>query len=80
MEKSTLYITYSLNELEGVGGVVSAILAGLMRDHMASGHKWRLLVAIDEMAAVRMRHLDTYLATVGGFGITMLLYAQSMSQ
>jgi type IV secretory pathway TraG/TraD family ATPase VirD4 len=27
-----------------------------------------------------MRHLDTYLATVGGYGITMLLYAQSLSQ
>jgi hypothetical protein len=38
------------------------------------------LIAIDEMAAVRLRHLDIYLATVGGFGITLLLYAQSKSQ
>jgi type IV secretory pathway TraG/TraD family ATPase VirD4 len=79
-QKSSLYITYSLNELEGVGGVVAAILAGLMRDHMANGQKRRLLVAIDEMAAVRLRHLDTYLATVGGYGITTVLYAQSTSQ
>lgn len=79
-QKSTLYLTYSLNDLEGVGGVVSAILAGLMRDHMKHGKKQRLLVVIDETAAVRLRHLDTYLATVGGYGITMLLYAQSLSQ
>ncbi len=78
--KSTLYITYSLNDLQGVGGVVSAILAGLMRNHMRQGQRQRLLVVIDETAAVRMRHLDTYLATVGGYGITMLLYAQSLSQ
>jgi len=78
--KSTLYITYSLNDLQGVGGVVSAILAGLMRHHMRRGQGQRLLVVIDETAAVRMRHLDTYLATVGGYGITMLLYAQSLSQ
>lgn len=78
--KSTLYITYSLNDLQGVGGVVSAILAGLMRDHMKNGQRQRLLVVIDETAAVRLRHLDTYLATVGGYGITMLLYAQSLSQ
>jgi hypothetical protein len=80
VNRSTLYITYSLNELVGVGGVVAAILAGIMRDHMKYGRKQRLLIAIDEMAAVRLRHLDTYLATVGGFGITLLLYAQSKSQ
>jgi len=78
--KSTLYITYSLTELEGVGGVVASILAGLMRDHMAHGKKQRLLVAIDEIAAVQLRHLDTYLATVGGYGITLLIYSQSKSQ
>ncbi len=48
--KSTLYITYSLNDLQGVGGVVSAILAGLMRDHMKNGQRQRLLVVIDETA------------------------------
>jgi hypothetical protein len=37
--KSTLYITYSLNDLQGVGGVVSAILAGLMRNHMKQGQR-----------------------------------------
>jgi hypothetical protein len=78
--KSTLYITYSLVDLQGVGGVVAAILAGLMRDHVTRGRKQRLLVAIDEMAAVKLRRLDTYLATVASAGITMLLYSQSMSQ
>ena len=78
--RSTLYITYSLSELVGVGGVVAAVLAGLMRYHMKYGQGQRLLIAIDEMAAVRLRHLDTYLATVGGYGITLLLYTQSKAQ
>ncbi len=52
--KSTLYITYNSNDLQGVGGVVSAILAGLMQSH-AAGQRQRLLVVIDETAAVRMR-------------------------
>lgn len=79
-QKATLYITYSLNELQGVGGVVAAILAGLMRHHQKYGRKQRLLIAIDEMAAVRLRNLEMYLATTGGSGITMLLYAQALAQ
>jgi hypothetical protein len=78
--KATLYITYSLSELQGVGGVVAAILAGLMRYHKKHGRGQRLLIAIDEMAAVRLRNLEIYLATTGGYGITMLLYAQALAQ
>lgn len=80
LQRATVYLTYSLNELQGVGGVVAAILAGLMRDHMKHGRRAPLLIAIDEMAAVRLRNLETYLATVGGYGITLLLYAQSAAQ
>ena len=80
-ENATIYITYNLTELQGVGGVVAAILAGLMRYHMNhTDPKHRLLVAVDELAAVRLRNLETYLATVGGYGITMLLYAQALAQ
>lgn len=78
--KATLYLTYSLSELQGVGGVVAAILAGLMRHHKKNGQGQRLLIAIDEMAAVRLRNLEMYLATAGGYGITLLLYAQALAQ
>lgn len=80
-KKATIYITYNLTELQGVGGVVAAILAGLMRYHMAqTSLPYRMLVAVDELAAVRLRNLETYLATVGSYGITMLLYTQSIAQ
>jgi type IV secretory pathway TraG/TraD family ATPase VirD4 len=80
-KRATIYITYNLTELQGAGGVVAAILAGLMRFHMAhTSLPYRMLVAVDELAAVRLRNLETYLATVGGYGITMLLYTQSIAQ
>ena len=80
-KRATIYITYNLTELQGVGGVVAAILAGLMRYHMAhTSLPYRMLVAVDELAAVRLGNLETYLATVGGYGVTMLLYTQSIAQ
>ena len=40
----------------------------------------RLLVAIDELPAVGLRNVANYLATAGGYGITLLLYVQSIAQ
>ena len=39
-----------------------------------------VLFAIDEMPTVGLPNLPGYLATVGGSGITMLLYAQALPQ
>ncbi|MCC6604539.1 MAG: type IV secretory system conjugative DNA transfer family protein [Anaerolineae bacterium] len=77
---ATIYITYSLNDLQGVGGVVAATLAALMRYQMRQQRKKRLLVAVDELPVIGLANIATYLATVGGYGITMLLYAQAISQ
>ena len=79
-EKASLYITYTLQDLHGAGGVVAAVLAGLMRQQMRSNRRERLLVAIDELPAVGLENIGNYLATVRGYGITLLLYAQAVSQ
>lgn len=77
---ATIYITYSLNDLQGVGGVVAAIIAALMRYQMRQERNDRLLVAIDELPAIGLANITNYLATVGGYGIRMVLYAQAISQ
>ena len=76
----SLYITYSLNDLRGVSGVVAAVLAALMRHQVNGRGAARLLVAIDEFPAVELANANTYLSTVGGAGVTMLLYAQNVAQ
>jgi hypothetical protein len=78
--KGTVYVTYSLNDLRAVSGVVAALIAALLRYHLRCGEKRRALVAIDELPAVGLRNIADYLSTCGGFGITFLLYAQSMAQ
>ncbi|MAU00665.1 MAG: hypothetical protein CL608_26265 [Anaerolineaceae bacterium] len=77
---ATIYITYSLSDLQGVGGVVAAIIAAFMRYQLRQPKKERVLFAIDELPAVGLYNVTDYLATVGGTGITLLLYAQAISQ
>ena len=79
-QNGTVYITYSLQDLKGVGGVVAAAIAAMLRRQMQQRTKERLLVAIDELPAVGLRNIADYLATCGGYGITLLLYVQSLSQ
>ena len=77
---ATIYVTYSLNDLQGVGGVVAAIMAAFMRYQLKQNEKQRVLFAIDELPAVGLNNVVNYLATVGGSGVTLLLYAQAISQ
>jgi len=77
---ATIYITYSLSDLRGVGGVVAAIIAAFMRYQLRQPQKERALFAIDELPAVGLHNVTDYLATVGGSGVSMLLYAQAISQ
>lgn len=79
-KNGTIYITYSLQDLQGAGGVVASIIAALLRTQMQKAQRERLLVAIDELPALGLRNIADYLATTGGYGITLLLYAQSVSQ
>jgi type IV secretion system protein VirD4 len=79
-ENATIYITYPLDQLQTAGPLVSAILAALIKGQMRQHKKQHVLYAIDEMPTVALYNLDTYLATVGGYGATMLLYMQSLAQ
>ena len=79
-QNGTVYITYSLQDLKGVGGVVAAVIAAMLRHQMWQHTKERLLVAIDELPAVGLKNIADYLATGGGYGITLLLYVQSIAQ
>ncbi|GJM42744.1 MAG: hypothetical protein DHS20C20_30260 [Ardenticatenaceae bacterium] len=79
-QNSTIYITYSLNDLRAVGGVVAAMIAAILRYQMKQNKRQKMLVAIDELPAIGLRNIADYLSTCGGYGMTMLLYVQSVGQ
>lgn len=84
-QNATIYVTYSLSDLRAAGGVVAATLAAILRYQMRAQQELRLqkqkmLVAIDELPAVGLRNIADYLSTCGGYGITLLLYVQSVAQ
>lgn len=79
-QNGTIYVTYSLNDLRAAGGVVAATIAAILRYQMRQTQKQKMLVAIDELPAVGLRNIANYLSTCGGYGITLLLYVQSVAQ
>ena len=79
-QNATIYVTYSLNDLRAVGGVVAATVAAILRYQMRLKQRQKVLVAIDELPAVGLHNIADYLSTCGGYGITLLLYAQSVAQ
>ncbi|HFQ92491.1 MAG TPA: type IV secretory system conjugative DNA transfer family protein, partial [Anaerolineae bacterium] len=79
-QNGTIYITYSLNDLRAAGGVVAATIAAILRYHMRQNQRQKMLVAIDELPAVGLRNVADYLSTCGGYGVTLLLYVQSVAQ
>lgn len=79
-QNATIYVTYSLNDLRAAGGVVAATIAAILRYQMRQANKQKMLVAIDELPAVGLRNIADYLSTCGGYGITLLLYVQSVAQ
>lgn len=62
-----------------VGLIVSSPIAGLLPERMLRPRQ-PVLFAIDEAPAVALGNLADYMATVGGYGVTVLLYAQSVPQ
>jgi type IV secretion system protein VirD4 len=80
--RATIYLCYPLPQIQAAGGLVGAILAALLRGQVARSATTvtPTLCAIDELPAVGLRGLDTYLATVGSAGVTMLFYAQALTQ
>ncbi len=79
-QNGTVYITYNLQDLQGVGGVVAAIIAAMLRYQLQKTSPQKLLVAVDELPTIGLHNVANYLATCGGYGITLLLYVQSISQ
>lgn len=79
-DHATIYVTYPLQSQVAVGPLAAALVAGLTRHLLTHPPGMRTLVAIDEMPTVALPHLTSSLATVGGAGITMVLYAQSFPQ
>ncbi len=78
---ATIYLTYPLDQLQTAGPLVSAIVAGLIKGVLKTpaGERQPTLFAIDELPTVALGNLDTYLATIGGYGATALLYLQSLA-
>jgi len=79
-ERCTIYICYSLDDLEAAGPLVAAIVAGLIKQKRRDRVRGPLLCAIDELPATALPNVDKYLAEVGGAGIVMLLYIQDFAQ
>jgi len=75
----SIFITWPMHHLKAVGPMVSALIAGLLRQRMQRP-RLPVLFAIDEAPAVALGNLADYMATVGGYGVTLLLYAQSVPQ
>jgi len=75
---ATIYVTYPLQTQAAVAPLAAALVGGLIRHVTACKTERRVLFALDEMPTVALPHLASDLATVGGAGITALLYAQSL--
>jgi len=75
----TIYITWPIQHLKAVGPMVSALIAGLLRQRLQRP-RLPVLFAVDEAPAVALGNVADYMATVGGYGVTLLMYAQSVPQ
>ncbi|MFQ5946429.1 MAG: type IV secretory system conjugative DNA transfer family protein [Anaerolineae bacterium] len=83
-DKSTIFITWPLQDLGAVGPAASALIAGLMRHQLARYNRTRkrlpLLMLVDELPSVALDNISQYMATAGGAGVILALYAQSYPQ
>ena len=89
-KRGTVYLTYDLPSMKGAGGVIAAMIAGIVRQHTRKHALHglggrpelcdRVLMAVDELAHVGLGNLDSYLSTVRSAGIMFLLYVQSLEQ
>ncbi len=77
---ASIFICYPLDQLEAAGGLLSVILSALIKGQQRAARKNHTLFAVDELRASRLHALDTKLATVGGYGITIMAYLQQLSQ
>src|ERR687894_1469096 len=57
-----------------------AIFAACIKAEMRQARKTHVLFALDELPATALAKLETYISTIGGYGGTLLLYLQTISQ
>jgi hypothetical protein len=77
-QRASIYLNFPLAKLKVAAPLIAAALAAFIRGHMTRPGRTPVLLLIDEMPAVGLSNLNDYMATMGGSGITGLLYAQSM--
>lgn len=77
---ATIYICYALDQVPTAGPLLSCMIAACMKTVMRQPRRTPTLFALDELPATALAKLDTYIATLGGYGGTLLLYLQTISQ
>jgi len=77
---ATIYIAYPLDQVPTAGPLLSCIIAACIKTVMRQQRRTPVLFALDEVPATALTKLDTYMATLGSYGGTLLLYLQTMSQ
>ncbi len=75
--KGTIFLTYDQVRLAEMGGLVTAVVAGLVRYHLSHGEHKRLLLVLDVATAGQIPHFSQLLDMAGGYGITVVLLAPS---
>jgi hypothetical protein len=76
-DKASVYLTYDSLLLKEIGGLVVAIVNGLVRSHQSSGQYSKLLLVLNETIAQQIPNFDLMLSSVSDYGITVLLVASS---
>jgi len=77
---ASIYVGFPMQQLKAAAPLIAAAIAAFMRGQMQRTGRTPVLLLIDEMPTVALNNLVEYLATMGGYGITALLYAQSLTQ
>lgn len=77
---ATIYLCYPLDQLPTAGALLSCIIAACIKTVMRQPRRTPTLFALDELPATALAKLETYIATLGGYGGTLLLYLQTISQ
>ena len=62
------------------GPLLSCIIAACIKTVMRQPHRTPTLFALDELPATALAKLETYMATLGGYGGTLLVYLQTIPQ
>jgi hypothetical protein len=76
-QKATLYLTFDSMLLQEIGGLVTAVIAGLIRHHLSYGGYRKVLLVLDEMIAGQIPNFHTMLQLVATYGVTVVLSVTS---